>query len=63
VKFKKIIYRPVSREDISNPLHMYSYEELLVKEEAIDLRNNLVIKTLPNGRIKAEALNKKKRFK
>ena len=49
--------------DISNEFHRYTHNELLVLGNVQKFNGNYEIKRLPDGRIKIEVPNKKKKDK
>ena len=47
--------------DFSNEFHRYSHDQLLVLANVQKFNGNYEVKKLPDGRIKVEATNKKKK--
>ena len=62
MKLKKVTYSAKNREDFSNQNRHIPHGELLKKAQVIDLRENLKIETLPDGRVIAKAINEDKKY-
>jgi len=58
---RKITYNSKTRMDFSNEFHRYSHDQLLVLANVQKFNGNYEVKKLPDGRIKVEATNKKKK--
>jgi hypothetical protein len=54
--------RHQTREDISNPHHELSHQDLLHAAGVVDLRDNHTIEKLPNGRIAVHPIDQNKRY-
>ena len=54
-------YKPVNREDLSNPYNKISHNELLQKANIQIYNGNYQIKHLPNGKIVVQPHNTKKK--
>lgn len=52
MKSKRSTYGPKSREDLSNPYHAISHDELIKRACIEQFNDGFTIKVLKNGRIK-----------
>ncbi|MDV3460262.1 hypothetical protein CMT57_08150 [Elizabethkingia anophelis] len=63
MSLKKITYNSKTRNDISNPYHKFSHQDLLRLANISTFNGNFEIEKLHNGRIKVNAIVKSKSSK